>query len=571
MEWFRLGLIAISLLLLALQWKTLVRFHRRTSSQIVHDLESTDNVQRQRLFLRYDEAGIQPLPGTARSHRLPHAVPPSRTVPRHLGSNRTYMLSQRTNTSTPSILRPLKILGTYNPEHDYATDFRPLYLYNPSVLPLHNTIENTPTGEVDPDWLSPNDLQQLTGGDPLVRYVALFRAYLGNNCFGADPLRQMMTAGEQISYLAVALLDESLNVIPNTDVLIDVNAGPGYGKYRRQFREDCRIFLLRGSIYWVCNEGMHQVKIVRSNTTVVPEPNDTSRLPYTYPNIYGNGLQITLMGYHVKLAGGKNFQLFRSPASKTGGDIDTGTYDYYVQTYPVPHKYKRLNILDSTKTSIVHPKRLPLFPKSSNQDPSSESTMPVPPNAFDTPDVHHTVVHKIDCNTDTENATCTKEIAFFPHQDHGSACCVEMELQGKGVIVGISHAKFNPQKKYWKLDTLHRYDSFAKGQYVSRFLAYTVDPPFDIVAASGWFCLGFANPEESVNGNSLAGLNTEARLDLFNETYSCPIIHFVSGFSEYVGDPTKAIIAYGVNDCHPRMMVVKKSDIEKRLLGLEVS
>ena len=136
-------------------------------------------------------------------------------------------------------------------------------------------------------------------------------------------------------------------------------------------------------------------------------------------------------------------------------------------------------------------------------------------------------------------------------------------------MVGISHQKLSPRKPFWKEDLLHRYDHFGHDQFVSRFIAYDVDPPFDIVARSGWWCLSFADEEEGpiAGGNTLAGQNTNAQLNLFNDTYACPAIHFVSGFSEVVGDDGKAIIGYGVNDCHPRMFFVAKSHIVKLLEG----
>mmetsp|Transcript_11176 Transcript_11176/g.16918 ORF Transcript_11176/g.16918 Transcript_11176/m.16918 type:complete len:104 (-) Transcript_11176:28-339(-) len=102
--------------------------------------------------------------------------------------------------------------------------------------------------------------------------------------------------------------------------------------------------------------------------------------------------------------------------------------------------------------------------------------------------------------------------------------------------------------------------------YVNRFIAYQPVFPFEIVARSGWFCLGFADTDEA-GSNTLAGRNTQHRLLMFNETYNCPYIQFPSGFSEVVGDSAKAIIAYGINDCHPRMMMVNKNDIARLLLG----
>ena len=144
-------------------------------------------------YLKYDEAGPKPIPGTARSHALPNAVPMRRTIPREYAEDKQYHISQRTNTSQPlSILPKYKgsglpehMLGEYNWNHSYATDHRTLYLYNPSILPLHNTIGSDGDSRVDdPDKLSPHDLHELTGGDPSVRYVATYRAYTGCNCFG---------------------------------------------------------------------------------------------------------------------------------------------------------------------------------------------------------------------------------------------------------------------------------------------------------------------------------------------------------------------------------------------------
>ena len=56
-----------------------------------------------------------------------------------------------------------------------------------------------------------------------------------------------MKAGEQIFYLMVALLDENLDIIPGTDVMVDLNAGPGYGKYYRQWK-NCWIIIVESSV-----------------------------------------------------------------------------------------------------------------------------------------------------------------------------------------------------------------------------------------------------------------------------------------------------------------------------------
>jgi hypothetical protein len=45
----------------------------------------------------------------------------------------------------------------------------------------------------------------------------------------------------------------------------------------------------------------------------------------------------------------------------------------------------------------------------------------------------------------------------------------------------------------------------------------------------------------------------------------CPKIHFITGISEKVGNDSKAIIAYGVSDCLPRIIEVEKSEIATML------
>ena len=142
----------------------------------------------QRRYLKYDEAGIKPIPGTARSHRLYNAVPETRTIPRAMAENKTYHLSQRRNTSHISILKPFKKYGGYNWEHhSYETDYRTLYYYNPAILPLHNTIpasivgDNPTYDDDDPDLLSKEDLLDLSGGDANVRYVATYQSYTGTH------------------------------------------------------------------------------------------------------------------------------------------------------------------------------------------------------------------------------------------------------------------------------------------------------------------------------------------------------------------------------------------------------
>jgi len=564
-----------------------------------------------RVFLRYDDAGPKPIPGTARSHALPNAVPRARQIPRAWADNETYHVSQRTNASTLSLGGRRGDQAPYNWKHDYRTDFRTLYLYNPSILPLS---DHGGSDEEDPDALSREDWRALTGGDPRVKYVATYRAYLGCNCFGTKPKhrRVLMKAGEQVSYLAVALLDEALDVIDGTDVLFDLNAGPAARAYASQPMEDCRLFLLRGALFLLCNEELKRVRITRTahNDQRRPPlsqsgphsspPATSSKLPYTYPNIHGDGLEVTVEAQIGNVGEGKNFNVFRTATASSNKITDGASvshvpplmqYEYYLQTHPAPHKYRRMNIgTDLTSWNVFRNASSPH--RSWNAPETAPGALPRP--TFDTPDARHNLTL---CE-DPKALWCShpRTLPFFEvREDHGTACCVRVTLPpgalgggrrsrgggdaddaddaaGTEVLVGIAHQKLSQVTNFWLRDVHGRYRDFAYDQFVSRFVAYDVSRrPFAVVARSGWFCLGFAAAEEGSaalgdhRGSTLAGTNLHARLDLFNRTYACPGIHFASGFAEAADDRSRAVIGYGVNDCHPRMFFVEKEVIARLL------
>jgi hypothetical protein len=86
-----------------------------------------------------------------------------------------------------------------------------------------------------------------------------------------------------------------------------------------------------------------------------------------------------------------------------------------------------------------------------------------------------------------------------------------------------------------------------------------------VVAQSGKFCFGFGTDRDSTD-NPYTEMNLEI-LQVMGETYECPRIHFVSGMVEKADDASKLIIAYGVNDCVPRMVVVGKAEIIQMLFS----
>jgi hypothetical protein len=507
---------------------------------------------RRRVYWRYDEAGRFDTVTVARSHWLP-SIPSTRQIPIEHAENVTYHLQQRTNlTNTPSLRNTPNSKGQYrtvDPAYNITHDFRTLYLYNPSVVAI----------PYDDDILG---IRASFGDDRTIAYVATFRLYLGGNCFGPSKDRTLMKAGEQINYLGVALLDASLRIL--YDAVVDVNAGPlpnngdetmHYWHAFKQPAEDCRMFHVgRPSLALICNALHFQIQL-RNMTAAPTSPSAAGKdataptFPHVYPNLYGDTLQVVLVELPTLLIRGKeakNMNVFHHQGT------------HYLQVYPHPHWYRPL--FDTTANAVMVP---------------DSGTLLSP--SFDTPDVHHTIRASTKDLRRGKNRTVDEQPFFAvgqqDDQDRGTACCVTVQYQGRAVRVGISHVKLHRAKSYWTQDRLKRYENvtytYGWNRYLSRFLAYELDPPFAVVGVSGWFCLGFGgtttDADDDADGNPLAGRNTQYRLDLFEQSYDCPAIHFASGIAETVDDSTKAIISYGVNDCYPRIMIVDKKDIEHKL------
>jgi hypothetical protein len=538
---------------------------------------SSDKSHDDRVYWRYDEAGRFDHVTVSRSHWLP-SIPATRMIPVEQAENITYHLRQRTNITGKSTLRLVPgTKGKYrvvDPMYDKTQDYRTLYLYNPSVAPLLSYNDD----DADND---PLGIRESFGADAVaIAYVATFRAYLGSNCFGSDKDRLLMKAGEQVNYLGIALLDASLNILH--DAVIDLNAGPlpngetntkpsmMYWSMANQPAEDCRIFNVGGtSLTLICNAIHFQIQLRKKaaaaadaamtppagteDSGAAPPPATTVLFPHVYPNMYGDTLQVILLVPPSILIHGKDSKNMNVFYHETSGI-------HYLQVYPHPHWYQPL--FNTANVATV-------------RAPDDHRAMVPPSSSFDTPDVHHPIRASLKDLGRGSNQTVDDQPFFAKTgQDRGTACCVTVRYKGDNVRVGISHVKLHRRQSDWTKDQLQRYENvtytYGWNRYLSRFLAYEMEPPFAVLAVSGWFCLGFGgteqvDDEQHNQGNPLAGRNTQYQLDLFDEAYDCPAIHFASGIAETVDDPTKAIIAYGVNDCYPRMIVVDKKDIEKKL------
>ena len=79
-------------------------------------------------------------------------------------------------------------------------------------------------------------------------------------------------------------------------------------------------------------------------------------------------------------------------------------------------------------------------------------------------------------------------------------------------------------------------------------------------AVSGYFCLGYGSDEEEQINPYLA-MARKIKLNMNNEDFDCPMIHYVSSVTEKAGDESKMIVSYGINDCVPRMVEMDKHEV----------
>jgi len=149
-------------------------------------------------------------------------------------------------------------------------------------------------------------------------------------------------------------------------------------------------------------------------------------------------LNITLLAHHGKIAGGKNFNIFRTIRQDTESKnaIKSTTegsskriHEHLIQVFPNPHKYRKIYFPDATNPE--NKMMGPTFKDPVSYQRSEEEIAPQvrdPPKAsFDTPDTLHNITT---CpQKDEKNCTAPLEVSFFEAEnDHGTACCVVVFL-----------------------------------------------------------------------------------------------------------------------------------------------
>lgn len=166
----------------------------------------------------------------------------------------------------------------------------------------------------------------------------------------------------------------------------------------------------------------------------------------------------------------------------------------------------------------------------------------------------------------------------FKEFAHGGACCVSFSSDdiadyphdswvGLGsIFVGVAHNVITYYATKRQLDM----NTVKVQTYVSFFYAFDPSPPFDLLARSGYFCLGHASPSDAGMPNPRSALTGNRPLLQNNETFSCPLIHFVQTIVEKADDPSRVVIGYGLNDCTARLIEVPKKEVARLLFSRDL-
>jgi len=382
---------------------------------------------------------------------------------------------------------------------------RPLYIYNPMVLPLNNKVLNY------------NILSDLSLGfgeeeDTSVNraaYIAVFRISNFGNCHG--PGKGVPETYR--NYLGLALLDVDLNIIQDPtsgeyiDVVIDLNEAlfdvkwsPWIGRGGRtpkkvkQYMQDCQLVAAPSNekkkkadqLILICNEYAMRVRLQRAfeNSTTTTEKKNTDEIIH-FKNTYGSGLQLTaLKRPNVIIMKGKNLHYFQQLNHSNDAQEIMGPG--YLEVWPGgPHEVLPMNF-----------ENYPFAKMEPNSKPEDNPVQPIQATQLEEPAPTFTI----------DSKGLTKPGPLIT-RDSGSACCVSIRWKDNSnnerhLLLGFSHRK---TKKTVRKE--------AQYNYVSRVYAFEPTPPFNIVARSGFFCLGFALSPGNIK-SKVRDASISTRLDM---------------------------------------------------------
>jgi hypothetical protein len=404
-----------------------------------------------------------------------------------------------------------------NPQHVYPVkDY--LFEFNPSLVQL-------PASQI-PDV-------GVDGGGAV--YLASFRVSNMHNCVtDPDTILRMMggtwkRAKTQVKdYLGLALLRADLTIV--ADTVVDA-------KDIVHKMQDPRLFVLHDQIYVGSYHRMTPLWLVPPvlPSTITDNDGVPSNATIQVPNMWESNMTVWLRTFGACTKDreiqrkGKNLNFFVDADNRT-----------MMEMFPKGPKEEIELDVRCTKSAVEDPPGTFVFPNMSA----------IPPPSFGT----------------VEELDLARERIFEPAitGDRGSYCCVPITVKGQHLLLGIAHSKTKYNHKQGT-------DAYSAGQiqanhFFSSFYAIQDRAPYNVVARSGKFCLGFAQDEDE-SDNPYTMMN-RVPLQLMGKTFDCPRIHFVTGMVEMADDSSKMIISYGINDCLPRMVVVEKAEIIQKMFDV---
>jgi len=411
-------------------------------------------------------------------------------------------------------------------ENNLQTNRRYAVDMNPSIIPI-------PKDQI-PQYLTPQQKREVV-------YLASFRVSNAHDCFPEALAPITMGQGQnkkEFNRLGLALLREDLTVID--DVVLETSKSLGD-------KSDYRLFLLRGQMYlttftriapiWLNKPSLHNNTHHNGSNNTILERKDLFDPDAHKMTMY---LREVCSCCQSTRCGGKNFQYFESQNK------------VYVETRPMaPHT---VEVVDLNAPCVKNAKNNSLLFLSESMP--NETSFFTNDEYYFSSKGHHTLPYQPQSGT-------AGILRIQTPSSNGK------QEGGEELFVGVSHRKIHGgQRSYRDQNNL----SFALRQYVSHFYAFRPEPPFDVVAVSGAFCLGYPEDRELSSAkapNKLQHVILEwlrkRPLIMAEQELDCPFITFVTGMTQSPIDPNKVVLGYGVNDCMSRFVEIDKSEIVRLL------
>ena len=437
-----------------------------------------------------------------------------------------------------------------------------LFDYNPSIVILPpGMVEDLKNIGINLDNNNNNNNNNMDDDNTPV-YVASFRVSTQQSCFHPYET-QAMYGGRWDQkppvqdFLGLALLRADGSILH--DVVVDIRASGVF----QEFAQDFRLFVLGGRLFVASYDLIAPLSI--TTTIETTEVDGYTLLEPVDPGNHNNNPWVVAIRSFPSCP-----VCYNRPNKRCGKNLnyfsDT-TATTMVELWPTgPHVVQRINLQQSCRDA--------------RQQVSEEDTQ---------------TFSDANQNVPTPSWYTMEEI-MFPHMEpsesilsrgRGGACCMAVQhpQTGEELLVGVFHQKIPKfgKRAGKKLPLWHRTSGattvIAPNQYLSRWYAFLRKPPFQTVAQSGLFCLGYPdvleqNTHPLVNATlwkkMVFGGDGKVDTGTFSLLLNCPRIHFVSGMTLKAGDPSKAIVAYGVNDCFSRLIEIETESIVRALFpGLE--